>query len=104
MRCTNLLKSGLEDVQSLDHYLDTHWQEADALYRDPDLINDICFVHAHSSLDAWLHERPDAAQAISERPRDFFWRQPTLDSQDFLPPGLLQLCRSTKETISCLPI
>src|SRR5713101_2061993 len=46
-----------EDVQSLDHYLDTHWQEADALYRDPDLINDTRFVHAHSSLDDWLQER-----------------------------------------------
>lgn len=72
------------DVQSLDHYLDTHWQEADALYRDPDLINDTRFVHAHSSLDDWLQERPDAAQAIRERPRDFFWRQRTVAPQDFL--------------------
>jgi hypothetical protein len=94
----------LKDVQSLDHYLDTHWQEADALYRDPDLINDICFVRAHSSLADWLQERPDAAQAISERPRDFFWRQPTLDPQDFLPPGLLQLCRSTKEPSHAYPL
>lgn len=73
-----------DDVQSLDHYLDTNWQEADALYRDPELINDIRFVHAHSSLDDWLHEHPDAALAISERPRDFFWRQRTLTPQDFL--------------------
>jgi len=73
-----------EDVQSLDHYLDTHWQEADALYRDPDLINDTRFVHAHSSLDDWRQERPDAAQAIRERPRDFFWRQRTVAPQDFL--------------------
>jgi hypothetical protein len=73
-----------EDVRGLDHYLDTHWEEADALYRDPELINDTRFVQAHSSLDDWLQERPDAAQAISERPRDFFWRQRTLAPQDFL--------------------
>ena len=73
-----------EDVRSLDGYLDTHWEEADALYRDPELINDTRFVHAHPSLDDWLHEHPDAAQAISERPRDFFWRQRTLAPQDFL--------------------
>ncbi|HEV8713441.1 MAG TPA: hypothetical protein VGX03_11500 [Candidatus Binatia bacterium] len=73
-----------EDVRSLDHYLDTHWEAADALYRDPELINDTRFVHAHPSLDNWLQERPDAAQAISERPRDFFWRQRTLAPQDFL--------------------
>jgi hypothetical protein len=74
----------LEDVRSLHDYLDTHWEEANALYRDPELINDTRFVHAHSSLDDWLQERPDAAQAISERPRDFFWRQRTRAPQDFL--------------------
>ena len=73
-----------EDVRSLDGYLDTHWQEANALYRDPELINDSQFVQAHSSLDDWLQARPDAAQAISERPRYFFWRQRTVTPQDFL--------------------
>lgn len=73
-----------EDVRSLDGYLDTHWEEADALYREPELINDTRFVRAHSSLDDWLQEHPDAAQAISERPRDFFWRQRTAAPQDFL--------------------
>jgi hypothetical protein len=79
-----------EDVRSLDGYLDTHWQEANALYRDPELINDTQFVQAHSSLDDWLQERPDAAQAISERPRDFFWRQRTVTPQDFLHQLLKQ--------------
>jgi hypothetical protein len=73
-----------EDVQSLDGYLDTHWEEADALYREPELINDARFVQAHPSLDTWLQERPHAAQAIRQRPRDFFWRQRAVAPQDFL--------------------
>jgi len=73
-----------EEVQSLGDYLDTHWEEANALYREPELINDPQFVRSHPSLENWLRERPHAAQAIRERPRDFFWRQRSVSPQDFL--------------------
>jgi len=73
-----------EEVRSLGDYLDTHWEEANALYREPELINDPQFVRSHPSLENWLRERPHAAQAIRERPRDFFWRQRSVSPQDFL--------------------
>ncbi|NOT58567.1 MAG: hypothetical protein HOP18_28560 [Deltaproteobacteria bacterium] len=73
-----------EEVQSLGEYLDSHWEEADALYREPELINDRQFVRSHPSLDTWLRERPDAARSIRERPRDFFWRQRSVTPQNFL--------------------
>lgn len=73
-----------EDVRSFEQYLDSHWDVADALYRDPELINDTRFVHSHRSLDDWLHDHSDAARVISERPRDFLWRQRNLNVQDFL--------------------
>lgn len=73
-----------EDLRSFERYLDTHSDVADALYRDPELVNDTRFVRSHRSLDDWLQDHPDAARAISDQPRDFLWRQRTLDVQDFL--------------------
>ncbi len=73
-----------EDLSSFERYLDAHSEVADALYKDPNLINDPRFVRSQGSLDDWLRNHPDAAQAISDRPRDFLWRERSLNAQDFL--------------------
>lgn len=73
-----------EDLRSFERYLDTHWEVADDLYRDPDLITDRSYVRSHPSLRAWLSNHPDAAAAIREQPRKFVWRDRGTPIQDFL--------------------
>lgn len=72
------------DIQSFEQYLDRNWQVADALYREPELINDRRFLRENPSLDDWMRAHPAAARAIRERPQDYLWRQRTLGIDDFL--------------------
>ena len=72
------------DIQSFEQYLDRNWQVADALYREPELINDRRFLRENPSLDDWMRAHPSAARAIRARPQDYLWRQRTLGIDDFL--------------------
>ena len=64
-----------QDLRSLDAFLDAHWETADDLYRDPELINNDRFLRGHAELRDWLDNHPDAAQAIQADPRAAIWHE-----------------------------
>src|SRR5262249_57256635 len=65
------------DLRSLDSFLDAHWETADELYRDPELMNNDRFLRGHTELRDWLENHPDAAQAIQADPRAAIWHERT---------------------------
>jgi hypothetical protein len=66
------------DLRSLDTFLDAHWEIADELYRDPELINNDRFLRGHAELSDWLANHPDAAQAVQADPRAAIWHERTV--------------------------
>ncbi|HKA54731.1 MAG TPA: hypothetical protein VKJ47_13815 [Candidatus Binatia bacterium] len=65
------------DMRSLDNFLDAHWEIADELYRDPELVNNDRFLRGHGELRDWMDNHPDAAQAIQADPRAAIWHERT---------------------------
>jgi accessory colonization factor AcfC len=63
------------DLRSFENYLDSHWETAQQLYRDPDLIRDRRFVRNHEVLNDWLNAHPDAAEALQDNPHKYIWRE-----------------------------
>lgn len=74
----------VRDVSSFEAYLNSDWETAQLLYRNPDLISDRQFVRSHPDLQDWLEDHPDAAAAIQANPHKFLWRERTVGAQDFL--------------------
>lgn len=62
------------DLRSFEEYLDSHWETAQELYRDPELINDRKYLRKHDALDDWLDAHSEAAREIQANPRAFLWR------------------------------
>ncbi len=73
-----------EEVREFEDFLNREWEIADALYREPELINNRTFLRDNPALAQWLREHPPMARALSERPRDYLWRQRGLSIEDFL--------------------
>jgi len=65
------------DLRSFDAFLDSHWETADELYRDPELVNNDRFLRGHSDLRDWLDNHQEAAQAIQADPRGAIWHERT---------------------------
>jgi hypothetical protein len=74
----------VSDLHSFEQYLNRNWEVADALYREPELVNDRRFVRAHPSLADWLQAHPAAARAIRSQPQAYLWRQQSLGVDAFL--------------------
>jgi hypothetical protein len=70
------------DLRSFERYLDEHWETAQALYQDPDLINDRKYVRNHQALRDWLEDHPEAAREIRDNPRTVLWRERGRSSDD----------------------
>jgi hypothetical protein len=82
-----------EEVREFERFLDREWEIANALYREPELVNSREFLRDNPTLANWLREHPRMARAVRERPREYLWRQRGLSIDDFLrqlltpPPG-----------------
>jgi len=63
------------DRRSFETYLDTHWETAQLLYQQPELINDRQFLRDHRALRDWLAEHKRAAQVIQVNPREVLWER-----------------------------
>jgi hypothetical protein len=72
------------DLRSFENYLDAHDETARTLYQNPELINDRRFVRNHDSLNEWMDNHPDAAEALRANPNKFLWRERTTSAGDFL--------------------
>lgn len=65
------------DLRSFDAFLDAHWEAAQELYRDPELINSDRFLRGHAALRDWLDDHQEAARAIEADPRAVIWHERT---------------------------
>lgn len=63
------------DRRSFEKYLDDHWETAQELYQNPDLINDRKYVRNHQALRDWLEDHPEAAREIRDNPRAVLWSE-----------------------------
>ena len=70
------------DLRSFERYLDEHWETAQELYQNPDLINDRKYVRKHQALRNWLQDHPEAAREIRENPRAVLWQERGRHSRD----------------------
>src|SRR5437773_9046810 len=53
-----------EDLRSFDDYLDSHWETAQDLYHEPNLLNNRTYVRKHKALKEWLQDHDEAARVI----------------------------------------
>jgi len=60
-----------QDQRSLERYLESNSQTARQLSQDPDLIRDREFVRDHESLDEWLDNHANAAEALQANPHKY---------------------------------
>lgn len=63
-----------QDRQSFYNYLDSHWETAQQLYQNPELINRRRFIRDHDALRNWLEDHPQAADALRADPQRYLWR------------------------------
>lgn len=83
-RASTATQISSQDVASFEAYLNSDWETAQLLYRDPDLIKDRRFIRDHPDLRDWLDDHRSAAVAIQANPHKFLWRERTVGPQDFL--------------------
>jgi hypothetical protein len=60
-----------QDQRSLERYLESNSQIARQLSQDPKLIRDRDFVRDHESLDEWLDNHANAAEALQANPHKY---------------------------------
>jgi hypothetical protein len=70
------------DLRSFDAFLDSHWDTAQELYSDPELINNDRFLRGHRDLRDWLEDHQEAAQAIQADPRAAIWQKRSAERGD----------------------
>ena len=70
------------DLRSFDAFLDAHWEAAQELYRDPDLLNSDRFLRDHAALRDWLEDHQEAARAIHADPRAVIWQERTAERHE----------------------
>ena len=79
-----LARMNERDLRSFENFLDNNPETARRLYENPDLINDRQFVRRQDSLNDWLANHPDGAEALRANPHKFLWRERNTSPADFL--------------------
>lgn len=63
------------DQRSFEAYLDAHWETAQLLYQQPELLNDRRFIRNHRALRDWLAGHARATRILQANPRRVLWAQ-----------------------------
>jgi hypothetical protein len=77
-----------QDQRSLERYLESNAQTAHRLYQDPELIRDREFVRDHDSLDDWLDNHANAAEALRANPQKYLRSTRTSQTSDQKTPSI----------------
>jgi phage-related protein len=68
-----------EEVVKFDQFLDSHPETAEALRKDPSLINNERFVKEHNGLREYLQQNPQVREEIRENPNAFMRQEDRFD-------------------------
>src|SRR5437879_9764791 len=63
-------------------FLDSHPEVAEALRKDPNLINNPNWVSKHPGVRDWLEDHPSARQELKENPTAFMHREKGFEKQE----------------------
>src|SRR5437899_2172701 len=70
------------ELRNFDQYLDSHPEVAEALRKDPNLINNPNWVSKHQELKDWLEDHPNAREELKENPTAFMRREKGFEKQE----------------------
>ena len=70
------------ELRNFDQYLDSHPEVAEALRKDPNLINNPNWVSKHPGVRDWLEDHPNARQELKENPTAFMHREKGFEKQE----------------------
>jgi hypothetical protein len=70
------------ELRNFDQYLDNHPEVAEALKKDPGLINDADWVSKHPQLKDWLEDHPNARRELKEHPKAFMRREGNFEKHE----------------------
>jgi len=62
------------EVRSFDHFLDTHHEAAQDIWRHPNLVRNDRWCYRHPEFEEWVRNHPRAAEELRENPRGFMNR------------------------------
>src|SRR2546422_342273 len=70
------------ELRNFDQFLDSHPEVAEALRKDPNLINNPNWVSKHPGVRDWLEDHPNARQELKENPTAFMHREQGFEKQE----------------------
>src|SRR2546422_382882 len=70
------------ELRNFDQFLDSHPEVAEALRKDPNLINNPNWVGKHPELKDWLEDHPNAREELKENPTAFLRRERGFEKQE----------------------
>src|SRR3989441_4192889 len=70
------------ELRNFDQYLDSHPEVAEALRKDPNLINNPNWVSKHPGVRDWLEDHPNAREELKENPTAFMHREKGFEKQE----------------------
>src|SRR5437879_13647732 len=70
------------EPRNYDQYLDSHPEVAEALRKDPNLINNPNWVSKHQELKDWLEDHPNAREELKENQTAFIHREKSFEKQE----------------------
>src|SRR5437879_1957132 len=70
------------ELRNFDQFLDSHPEIAEALRKDPSLINNPNWVSKHPGVRDWLEDHPNAREELKENPTAFLHREKGFEKQE----------------------
>jgi hypothetical protein len=71
--------TSVHELESFDHFADSHPEISEQLSKDPSLVNNHEFVEKHPALQEYLQQNPGVREEISENPNRFMRQEQRFD-------------------------